>query len=124
MQGFEAYDLVRNLAKAAKLSALKVGELLHSKSSYTKFTKTTPKSKRIRAFAVIENEILCMDLAYVDKLAKDNTGEKYLGVRQELFDRTIGAMGMKTKASKQTVKTFSKMSTKRIDQRNRGRSWK
>ena len=38
-----------------------------------------------------------MDLAYVDKLAKDNKGVKYLLVRQDLFDRTVDAKGMKIK---------------------------
>ena len=54
-----------------------------------------------------------MDLAYVDRLAKDNNGLKYLLVRQDLFDRTVDAKGMKTKDSKETVKTFSKMITKK-----------
>ena len=54
-----------------------------------------------------------MDLAYVDKLAKDNNGVKYLLVRQDLLDRTVDAKGMKTKDSKETVKTFSKMITKK-----------
>ena len=56
-----------------------------------------------------------MDLAYVDKLVKGNDGVKYLLVRQELFDRTVDAKEMKTKDSKETVKTFSKM----ITQKNR-----
>ena len=54
-----------------------------------------------------------MDLAYVDKLAKDNNGEKYLLVREDLFDRTVDAKGMKTKDSRKTVKTFSKLITKK-----------
>ena len=29
-----------------------------------------------------------MDLAYVDKLAKENNGVKYILVRQDLFDRS------------------------------------
>ena len=63
-----------------------------------------------------------MDLAYIDKLAKDNNGVKYLLVRQNLFDRTVDAEGTKTKDSKETVKTFSKMITKGIDQKKLGRS--
>ena len=54
-----------------------------------------------------------MDLAYVDKLAKDNNGVKYLLVREDLFDRTVDARGMKTTDSKETVQTFSKMITKK-----------
>ena len=112
-EGFAAYGSVRNLAKAAKLSPLKVREFLHSKTSYTRFTKATRKFKKVRAFARFKNEVWCMDLAYVDKLAKDNTGVKYLLVRQDLFDRTVDARGMKTKDSKETVKTFSKKITKK-----------
>ena len=54
-----------------------------------------------------------MDLAYVDKLAKENDGVKYLLVRQDLFDRTVNAKGLKTKDSQETVKAFSSMITKR-----------
>ena len=112
-QGFAAYGSVRHLAKAAKLSPLKVREFLHSKTSYTRFTQATRKFRRLRAFARFKNEIWCMDLAYVDKLAEDNNGVKYLLVRQDLFDRTVDAKGMKTKESKETVNTFSKMITKK-----------
>ena len=56
-----------------------------------------------------------MDLAYVDKLAKDNDGVKYLIVRQGLFDRTVDAKGMKTEDSKETVKMLSKL----INNKNR-----
>ena len=54
-----------------------------------------------------------MDLAYVDKLAKENNGVKYLLVRQDLFDRIVNAKGMKTKDSQVTVKAFSSMITDR-----------
>ena len=54
-----------------------------------------------------------MDLAYVDKLAKDNNGVKYLLVRQDLFDRTVDAKGKKTKDSKETVRAFLTMITKK-----------
>ena len=58
------------------------------------------------AFARFRKAICCMDLAYVDKLAKKNKDVKYLLVRQGLFDRTVNAKGMKTKDSQDTVKDF------------------
>ena len=67
----------------------------------------------MRAFARFKNEFWCRDPAYVDKFAKNNNGVKYLLVRQGLFDRTVDAKGMKTKDSKETVKTFSKMITEK-----------
>ena len=121
-QGFAAYGSVRILAKAAKLSPLKVRDILHSKTSYTRFTQATRKFNRMRAFARFKSEIGCMDLAYVDKLAKDNNGVKFLLVRQDLFDRTVDAKGLKTKDSKETVKTFSKMITKKNRLKTLGRS--
>ena len=117
-QGFAAYGSVRTLAKAAKLSPLKVREFLPSETSYTRFTQPTRKFKRMRAFARSKNEIWCMDLAYVAILAKDNNGVKYLLVRQDLFDRTVDANGIKTKDSKETVKTFSKKISKKNRPKN------
>ena len=105
-QGAAAYGSVRNLAKASRLPVSKVRQFLHSKDSYTKFTLAARKFKRMRAFARFRNEIWCMDLAYVDKLSKDNKGVKYLFVRQDLFERTVSAKGMKTKDSQETVKAM------------------
>ena len=67
----------------------------------------------MRAFARFKSENWCMDLAYVDKLAEDINGVKYLLVRQNLFDRTVDAKGMKTKDPKETNKTISKLITKK-----------
>ena len=80
-QGGAAYGSARKIVRASNLSVSKVRQFLHSKASYTKFTLATRKFKRMKAFARFKNEIWCMDLAYVDKLAKDNKGVKYLLVR-------------------------------------------
>ena len=90
-QGAAAYGPVRNLAKASRLPVSQVRQFLHSKASYTKFTSASRKFKRMRAFAIFRNEIWCMGLAYVDKLAKENNGVKFLLVRQDFFDRTVNA---------------------------------
>ena len=79
----------------------------------TKFSLVTRKFKRMRAFARFRNENWCIDLAYVNRLAEENNGVKYLLVRQNLFDRTVNAKGKKTKDSQETVKAFSSMNTKR-----------
>ena len=86
-----AYGSVRNLAKASRLPVSKFGQLLLSKDSYTKFTLAVRKFERMRAFGRFRNEIWCMDLAYVDKLAKEKNGVKYVLVHQDLFDRTVNA---------------------------------
>ena len=61
----------------------------------------------MQAFARFKIEFWCMDFAYVDKLAKDNNGVKYLLVCQDLFDR------MKTEVSKETVREFLSMITEK-----------
>ena len=73
----------------------------------------TRKFKRMWAFARFRNEIWCMDLAYVEKLAKENNGVKYSQVRQDLFDGILNAQRRKTNDSQETVKAFSSMITKR-----------
>ena len=69
-----AYGSVRNLAKTSRLPVSKVKQFLYPKASYTKFTLAARKFKRMRAFARFRNEVWCRDLAYVDKLAKENRG--------------------------------------------------
>ena len=61
------------LSETRYLSVSKVGQFLHSKSSSTKFTPTTSKLKIMEAIARFNNEICCLGLAYVDKLARDKT---------------------------------------------------
>ena len=85
-QGNAAYGSVRNLAKASRLPVSKVRQFLYSKASYTKISLATRKFKRIRAFARLKNEICCMNLAYVDELAKANNGAKYLFVKTCLIE--------------------------------------
>ena len=71
------------------------------------------KNQENEGFARFKNEIWCIDLAYVDKLAKKKNGVKYLLVRQDMFDRTVNAKRMKTKDSQEATKAFSSMITKR-----------
>ena len=112
-QGGAAYGSLHNLVKASSLSVWKMKRFLHSKPSYKKFTIATRKFKRMKAFAGFKNEIWCKDLAYVDELAKQIDGVKSLLVRQELFDRTVDARGMKKRDSKETVCAFLTMITKK-----------
>ena len=70
-QGAAAYGSVRNLSKASRMPVSKVRQFSHSKDSYTKFTLAARKLNRMRAFARFRNEIWRMDLAYVEKLARE-----------------------------------------------------
>ena len=99
--------------KTNNLLVSTVRQFLYSNLSHTKYTLATFTFKRMKAFARLKNEIWCMDLAYVDKLAKNNNSLKCLLVRQDLFDRTVDAKGMKTKDSKETVRAVFTMITKK-----------
>ena len=116
-KGGAAYRSLRSLVKARNLSVSKKRHFLLSKPSYTKFTLATCKFKRMRAFARVKIEIWCMDLAYVDKLAKDENGVRYLLVREDLFDRTVDAKRIKTEDSKDTVRAFLTRIKKRVNSR-------
>ena len=111
--GPAAYGSVRNLAKASKLPFSKVRNFLHSQDSYTKIAHATRNFRRMRAFARYKNEIWCKDLAFVDKLAKDNGRIRYLLVRQDVFHKMINVRGLKTKDSKEALRAFAQMITKR-----------
>ena len=56
-----------------------------------------------------------MDLAYVDKLANDNNGAKYLLVRQDLFDRTAESKRLKKKIARKLFVHLWLWLQKRID---------
>ena len=60
-----------------------------------------------------KSEFWCMDVAYVDKLAEDNNGVKCLLVRQDLFDGTVDAKGMKIFDSEETVRASLTMILKK-----------
>ena len=53
-----------------------------------------------------------MDLAFVDRLAKVKNRVLFLLFRQYVFERMVGAKGMKLKDSKETDKIFPEMVTK------------
>ena len=84
-QSVAVYASVRNSVKTSNLPAANVRQFLHSKPSYTKFTFATRKFKRMETFARFKNEIWCMNIAYVDKLAKSSNGVKYLLSRIDVF---------------------------------------
>ena len=67
----------------------------------------------MKAFARFKNDFWCMDLAYVDELAKDNNGVKYILVSQDLFDRTVESKRMKKKDSNETARAFLTIITRK-----------
>ena len=117
-QGGAAYVSVRNLVKATNLPVWKVRQIFYSKPSYTKCINPSRKFRRFKAFVVFKSEILGLNLAYFHQLAKDQNGVKYLVVPQDLFDRTVDAKRKATKDSKETVRLFLTLTTKKLTHRS------
>ena len=112
-KGGAAYELVRNLVKACNLTVSKLRRFLHSKPVYIKFTLASHKFQRLKAFARFQVENWTMELADLQKLAKDKNCVKCLLVRRDLFDRIVDGELLKTKDSKETVRAFFTMITKK-----------
>ena len=112
-RGRAAYGSIQNLSKASGLSKKKVENFLQTKTSYTKFGTSIRCFRRLQAFSKYINEIWCMDLAFVDKLASQNNCEssvrvKYLLVAVDIFSRFVRNQKMKTKYAKDILLSFRK----------------
>ena len=117
-QSGAAYWSLRSLMETSTLPVSKVRHFSHSKTSYSEFTLATRHFESMKAFASLKNDFWCMNLAFVDKLAKEIYGVNYSHVRQDLFHQTMDANGMTAKDSKETVRACSTMITKRTHPRN------
>ena len=101
-----AYPSMRTLVKANNLPVSK-GETVFAFSDFVrKLFLATHISEGLKAFALFENKIWCMNLAHVDKITENNNGVKYLLVRQDLFDRAVDAKRMKAKVSEKRFVHF------------------
>ncbi len=107
--GASAYGSLEALRKTSKLSRNKVYTFLHKKGAFTKFRQATRNFQRLKVHAKYIDEIWCMDLAYVDKLAKFNGNVKYLMVCVDVFSRFIRVQPMKAKYASDAKSAFNKM---------------
>ena len=117
-RGGAAYGSVRNFTKASRLSKKKVEQFSQIKTSYTKFGPTIRRFRRLQPFSKCVNEIWCMELAFVDKLASQNNGVKNLLVAVDVFSRFVRVQTRKTKYIKDILEAFKK----RISQKNTPKS--
>lgn len=111
--GFAAYGSKKNLKLATNLSDDDINKFLHSKNSYTKFY--VPKRSRfdrlpVKAFDI--NEIWCMDVAYMDKIALPNDGIKFLLVCVDVLSRFLRVEPMKSLSSQQAKEALVRMINK------------
>ena len=74
-----------NLVKSSSLLVSKVRRFLYSKPSFTNCFPSTSIFKKTKAFARFINEICCLDLAFVGKLANISKELIHSVVHRDLF---------------------------------------
>ena len=115
-QGPAAYGSINNLKKFSGLTYDQVRSFLTTKKAYTKYKSATRKFRRLPVKARFINDIWCMDLAQMDKLAEWNSGVKFLMISVDVFSRFIRVEPMKNKKADTTKAAFIKMcSRQKID---------
>ena len=110
--GPSAYGSVQSLVKESNLPRKKVLEFLHGKKAYTKYRLPQRRFQRLGVMAKYINEIWCLDLAHMDKLADDNNGVKYLLVAIDVLSRFVRVQPMKDKTAAVTKLAFINMVNK------------
>ena len=108
-----AYGSIQNLSKASGLSKER-RKFLQTKISYTKFGPIITRFRRLQAFSKYINEIWCLNLAFLDKLASQNNGVKYLLFAVDIISRFFRVQTRKTEYAKDT----SQASRKTISRKN------
>ena len=88
-RGRAVYGSIQNLSTRSGLSKKKVETFLQTKTSLAKFGPPIRCFQKLQAFSKNINEIWCIYLAFVDKLASQNNGVKYLLVAVDTFSRFV-----------------------------------
>ena len=87
--GPAAYGSIKNLQKNTKLKSSKVKLFLEGKNTHTKHKKHRKRFPTLKVIAYDINEIWSLDLANVDKLAKENKDVEYLLVAVDCLSRYL-----------------------------------
>ena len=108
-KGPAAYGSVKNLQKSTKSKPSKVKLFLEGKNAHTKHKKYRKRFPILKVIAYDINEIWSLDLAYVDKLAKENKDVKFLLVAVDCLSRYLRVAPLKSKYATTTADAFKKM---------------
>lgn len=104
-----AYGSVKNLQLASGLPRHKVVEFLKSSKTYTKFKTFKKPPKRLKTRSLGINHIWSLDVAYMEKLSRENDNVKYLLVAVDCLSRYLRVQPMKSKTAVATRNAFEKM---------------
>ena len=108
-KGPAAYGSVKNLQRITNLKPSKVKLFLEGKKANIKHKKYRIKFPTLKVIAYDKNKIWSLDLAHVDKLAKENKDVKYLLVAVDCLSRYLRVEPLKSKYATTTADAFRKM---------------
>ena len=114
-KGESAYGSIKNLVRVSGIPERLVKQFLHSKASYTKHRQAKRKHDRLPVRCRFINEIWCMDLAQVDKLADSNGGIKYLMLIVDVFSRFVRVGTMRNKSAETAKACFINLCSEKND---------
>ena len=109
LKGPASFGNAKRLQNLSKLSMKKVKMYLETKPSFTKYRSRRLRFPRLKVIVNDLNEIWSVDLSFVDKLAKYNSGVKYLLVAVDCLSRYLRVEPLKTKYATETAEAFKKM---------------
>ena len=109
LKGPASFGNAKRLQNLSKLSMKKVNMYLETKPFFTKYRSRRLRFPRLKVIVNDLNEIWSVDLAFVDKLAKYNSGVKYLLVAVDCLSRYLRFEPLKTKYATETAEVFKKM---------------
>ena len=108
LKGPASFGNAKRLQILSKLSMKKVKMYLETKPSFTKYRSRRLRIPRLKVIVNDLKEIWSVDLAFVEKLAKYNSGVKYL-VAVDCLSRYLRVEPLKTKYATETAEAFKKM---------------
>ena len=108
LKGPASFGNAKRLQNLSKLSMKKVKMYLETKPSFTKYRSRRLRFPRLKVIVNDLNEIWSVDLAFVEKFAKYNSGVKYL-VAVDCLSRYLRVEPLKTKYATETAEAFKKM---------------
>ena len=112
MKGPAAYGSVKTLQKSTKLKPSKIKLFLHGKNNQIKHKIYRKRFPTLKVIAYDINEIWSQELAYLDRLAKENKDVKYLLVAVDCLSRYLRIEPSKSKCATTTADAFKKIMKK------------
>ena len=109
LKGRASFGNAKRLQNLSKLSMKEVKMYLETKPSFTKYRSRRLRFPWLKVIVSDLNEIWPVDLAFVDKLAKYNSGVKHLLVAVDCLSRYLRVEPLKTIYAIETAEAFKKM---------------